>query len=52
MRPAVGRLVPETDFLHRACERPIKTSIVFLDRVQNLQIHAARAKFYQLVVRE
>ena len=28
----------------RACERPIRTCIVFLDHVQNLQIHAVRAK--------
>ena len=31
---------------HRACERPIRTCSVFLDHVQNLQIHAVRAKFY------
>eukprot|EP01048_Picozoa_sp_COSAG05_P014316 COSAG05_NODE_1609_length_4412_cov_2.348018_4_plen_284_part_00 len=31
---------------HRACERLIRTCTVFLDRVQNLQIHAVRAKFY------
>ena len=30
----------------RACEPPIRTCIVFLDHVQNLQIHAVRAKFY------
>ena len=29
-----------------AYERPIRTCIVFLDHVQNLQIHAVRAKFY------
>ena len=27
----------------RACERPIRTCIVFLNHVQNLQIHAVRA---------
>ena len=32
----------------RASEPPIRTCIVFLDNVQNLQIHAVRAKFYQL----
>ena len=32
----------------RACEPPIRTCIVFLDHVQNLQIHAVRAKFYYL----
>ena len=29
----------------RAQERPIRTCIVFVDHVQNLQIHAVRAKY-------
>ena len=33
-------------YTRRACERPIRTCIVFLDHVQTLQIHAVRANFH------
>ena len=33
-------------FAHRNSSMPITTCIVFLDHVQNLHIHAVRAKFY------
>ena len=54
--PSTVNGVPSVDgkFTHRgprACERPIRTCTVFLDRVQNLHIHAVRAKFYLLFVR-